>query len=204
VAVDGVNDLGPWLPLTVVQTAELLAGLRAQWWIAGGWAIDLFLGRQTRPHADTDVLVLRRDQQHVWRHLFRAGWEVWAVDRPGHLTRCRRGEILRKDAHDAWCRPNQDSPWALEVILEETLGDRWVYRRDSRATMPLREIGLKTVDGIPYLAPEVQLLFKSKSPRSKDEADFELTVAELPARRRQWLASALGTISPEHPWLARL
>ena len=30
--------------------------------IAGGWAIDLFLGRQTRPHHDLDIQILRRDQ----------------------------------------------------------------------------------------------------------------------------------------------
>jgi hypothetical protein len=96
--------------------------------------------------------------------LFRAGWEVWAVDRPGHLTRCLRGQILRTDFHDAWCRPHQDSLWALQVMIEETVGDRWVYRRDPRVSTPLREIGLKTADGIPYLAPEVQLLFKSNRP----------------------------------------
>jgi hypothetical protein len=57
-----------WKPLSVAQTADIMDGLATNWWVAGGWAIDLFLGRQTRHHADTDVLVLYRDQAEVWRH----------------------------------------------------------------------------------------------------------------------------------------
>lgn len=34
-------------------------------WIAGGQAIDLFVGTSTRAHADVDVLLLRRDQSDV-------------------------------------------------------------------------------------------------------------------------------------------
>jgi hypothetical protein len=35
------------------------------WWIAGGWAVDLFLGEQTRVHDDVDVAVLRRDEHEL-------------------------------------------------------------------------------------------------------------------------------------------
>ena len=37
-------------PMNTCQTA---------WWVAGGWALDLFLGRMTRPHHDVDVAILR-------------------------------------------------------------------------------------------------------------------------------------------------
>ena len=36
-----------------------------------------------------------------------------------------------------------------------------------------REIVHHTRDGIPYLAPELVLLFKAKHPRQKDQADFD-------------------------------
>jgi len=35
--------------------------LRAPFYFAGGWAIDLHLGRVTREHHDIDTLVMRRD-----------------------------------------------------------------------------------------------------------------------------------------------
>jgi hypothetical protein len=41
--------------------AALLAGIDSPWWIAGGWALDLFIGDQTRAHEDLDVGILRRD-----------------------------------------------------------------------------------------------------------------------------------------------
>lgn len=40
----------------------LLAALPCPWFVAGGWAIDLHLGRATRPHGDVDVAVYRHDQ----------------------------------------------------------------------------------------------------------------------------------------------
>jgi hypothetical protein len=51
-----------WEPLDVEEVSRLLAAAPFPWWISGATAIDLFLGRETRSHADLDVGVLRRDQ----------------------------------------------------------------------------------------------------------------------------------------------
>lgn len=197
-------DLTRWKPLSVPQTVELMSGLEVSWWIAGGWAIDLFLKRSTRHHVDTDVLVLRKDQVRVCRHFSRIGWQLWAADRPGHLRPIAPDEQLKSSTHDIWCRRNGDAAWALQLMLAESSGGRWLYRRDPEVSLPLSEVGFETVEGIPYVAPQVELLFKSKSPRSQDEADFTLTVPELPPAARRWLASAISRADPHHPWLARL
>ena len=42
--------------------AKAAAIAPAPWFIAGGWAIDLFLGRKTREHADVDFALSRLDQ----------------------------------------------------------------------------------------------------------------------------------------------
>jgi len=44
---------------------------------------------------------------------------------------------------------------------------------------------------VPYLAPEVQLLFKNKSDRPKDEIDATTVIPELRPQRRTWLARRL-------------
>ena len=36
---------------------DLAAGLGVRIWLDGGWAVDAWLGRQTRPHRDIDILV---------------------------------------------------------------------------------------------------------------------------------------------------
>ena len=57
-------------------------------------------------------------------------------------------------------------------MIAETIDDQWLFRRDARLCRPLSTIGRQTEDGLPYLAPEIQLLYKAKAPRPKDEADF--------------------------------
>ncbi len=81
-------SLGEWDPLTVPETAALLGDCGAPWWIAGGWAIDLQLGYDSRAHADIDVLMLRCDQHTLREHL--AGWDVYAADPPGGTGRWGR------------------------------------------------------------------------------------------------------------------
>lgn len=50
-----------WRPWTPEQTSSHLAGVGVPWCVVGGWAIDLWLGVQTRPHEDTEIAVSRED-----------------------------------------------------------------------------------------------------------------------------------------------
>lgn len=157
------NDLGTWEPLAVRELARMLAGAPFPWWVAGGWAIDLFVGRQTRRHDDLDVLVLRRDHLAV-RHALRE-WDPHAADPPGTLRPWLPGETLGADIHDVWCRAHAAAPWAFQLMLADldAPGTRWLFRRDHRITGPMAGLGRRSADGIPYLAPEVQLLIQSKA-----------------------------------------
>jgi hypothetical protein len=198
-----VADLGAWEPLTVDQVAMIFAAASFPWWIAGGWAIDLFVGHQTRPHDDLDVVFLREDQRTIQDTL--AGWDLWAADPPGSLRPWSPGELLPFHVHDVWCRRTPSAPWCLQLMLADCDGDRWLYRRDRRVSAPLSQIGRRTESGISFLSPEVQLLFKAKSPnRPKDELDFDAALPRLDRTSRQWLIGALNVVDPGHPWLARL
>jgi len=37
---------------------SVMIGFPSRWWIAGGWVLDLFLSRKTRPHADLKISIL--------------------------------------------------------------------------------------------------------------------------------------------------
>jgi aminoglycoside-2''-adenylyltransferase len=65
--------LWAWEPLHPRDLPPLLSGFDRRWWICGGWALDLFLDRETRRH-DLDVAVLRRDQLALHGHL--CGWDL--------------------------------------------------------------------------------------------------------------------------------
>ncbi len=68
---------------------------------------------------------------------------------------------------------------------------------------PLEEI-LWTQDGIDYLRPEVQLLHKAPGLRPQDQEDFEACLPLLDEAGGAWLAHALQTAHPGHPWLGSL
>jgi hypothetical protein len=181
----------------------VFAGFEAPWWIAGGYAIELAVGRAVRNHRDVDVLVLRPDQLKVQEALF--GWDLFAADPPGTLRPWRNGEILPTDVHDVWCRSNPESPWRIQVMLDDATDSEWVFRRNPAIHRPIAELGTISDDGIPYVAPEVQLLYKAQQPRAKDEADFTAVLPVLVAEQRNWLSSAIQVCyGIDHPWQSLL
>lgn len=205
--MNDAHSLGMWRPWAPAQVATLFGSLSVPWWIAGGWAIDFFLGRQTREHEDIDVLFLRRDQAAV-RALF-AGWDVQAAlppprDETWPFHAWQQGETLDSAIHDIWCRPTATQPWAIQLMVADTRDEQWLFRRMPTIVHPIPMIGCSTPEGISYLAPEIQLLYKAKGLRPKDEADFAHTLPALSTERRQWLSAALLTTHPQHPWLKRL
>ena len=202
-------DVHDWQALSVSEVTSVMHRIDVRWWIAGGWAIDLFLGRQTRPHGDIDVLVLRRDQLGVQRHL--SEWRLYKTKQPTPSKKAPwpKGEYLSRDTDifDVWVKQELGGPWRLQLMLMESEADRWVFRRDERIGGPVNELGWHTSEGTPVLRPEVQLLYKGRleGRRAKDDADFAAVLPHLTEAQRRWLGEALRLqFGDAHPWPARL
>ena len=180
---------------------RLFDGVRAPWWIAGGWGIDLWLGEQTRDHLDLDVAVLRRDQVVFWEKL--SDWDLHLATAPGVLSPWSQSAVP-EPLHAVWCRPTPESEWAFEVLLNDSQGDEWLFRRDHSVCLPLAELGSRTSDGLPFLNPEVILLYKAKNVRENDQADLLASLSRLDPEARAWLRSAIGQVHPGHEWLGVL
>ena len=54
---------------TCIKVNEWMSEFNGSWGIAGGWAIDLFIGKETRLHSDIEVALLREDQQGLKKAL---------------------------------------------------------------------------------------------------------------------------------------
>lgn len=93
--------------------------------------------------------------------------------------------------------------WFLEVLLNEHPDGRWVYRRRTAVRLPIDRLGAQR-DEVPFLRPAVVLLYKSRHPTAKDEADFRVAEPRLSRDQRSWRRHALGTCTPQPPWLALL
>jgi hypothetical protein len=180
------------------EVACLLEAAGAPWWIAGGWAIDLFCGATTRQHADLDVGILRVDVPSVRQAI--STWQVFEA-KDGRLTRLGSGRLPRREVHCLWCRPTGADRWAIELMLDEGDREMWVYRRNRAIRRSMSAAVRQTADGLPYLAPEIELLYKSKTPRDRDEMDFERTWRVLSVESRRWLHDAISLTDPRHPWL---
>ena len=79
------------------QVLSLLAGFGMPWWVAGGWAVDLFIGRLTRPHKDIEIAVFRHDQLVLQEHL--AGWSLRKVVDHRRVS-WLPGELLTLPVHE--------------------------------------------------------------------------------------------------------
>jgi Aminoglycoside-2''-adenylyltransferase len=179
-----------------------LDGCHAPWWVAGGWALDLFLGWVTRPHHDVDVAILRRDQAVVQRHL--ADWSLhWVEPRSGGKSHhWSAGEWLALPVHEI--HGTHREGMTIELLLNEAQGEIWHFRRDQRIRRPLHLVGRRSSQVIPYLAPEVVLLYKAQEFRDSDAADFAMVQDDLDAEQRTWLAQAIRRVFGDHPWLLTL
>jgi len=192
-----------WRPFSVPEVRETLKDFTSEWIIAGGCAIDLFLGRETRDHGDVDVLVKRVDQLDIQRAL--PDWDLWVADPPGTLRPWHKDEYLENGIQDVWCRRTALDPWRFQFMLFDVENENWIFKRDPSIRRPMHEAKLTTADGLHILAPEIQLLYKSKSLREKDNADFANALPQLSDEQKAWLkVNLLKVYGQTHEWLTRL
>jgi GrpB-like predicted nucleotidyltransferase (UPF0157 family) len=184
--------------------AQELADFGHLWHISGGWALDLYLGHVTRVHEDVDVVIARTDQPALYQHLTARGWRVltpvetrlepWSADT--HLDPQHHQVLALRDGA------------FIDFQLSDIDATLWHYRRAPAITQPSERIGLRSANAIPFLAPEIVLLFKSQNTsgreRLKDQGDFEQVELHLQPERRAWLLQALLATDPEHAWIQRL
>jgi hypothetical protein len=196
--VDNTHGNYRWEAWEPAEITVRLSGVDAPWCVAAGWAIDLFLGAPTRTHADLEIAV-PADRYHEIRDRL-PELEFFAVD-DGTLVPLAAGEAPAPHTHQTWVLDRPAGRWRFDVFREPADGDTWICRRDPAIRRPYREVIERTGEGIPYLAPEIALLFKAKAPRPKDEADLAAALPRLTGDRRAWLASALARVHPGHSWL---
>lgn len=193
--------LEAWDPWHPDEVARRLSGVGVPWCVVGGFAIDLFLGRETRPHEDLEIVIARADFARVRAHL--AGFALHAVG-DGEVRALAAGELPPADKHQNWVLDPRANAWRMDVMLEPGDADTWIFRRDERIRAKRAQMVATTRDGIPYLGPQGVLLYKAKNVRAKDERDFAAVVPQLGQPARDWLREAIALAHPGHAWIAGL
>jgi len=83
------------------RALQAMSGFERRWWIAGGWAVDIFLGTKTRPHADLEIAILASNQAALYHHL--SLWDL-RIAAPGAAFALWDGQQLSAPYHQIWAR----------------------------------------------------------------------------------------------------
>lgn len=176
------------------------------WAISSGWAIDLYLGRVTRLHRDVDIAISYANQLTFQQYLTQRNWKL-VTPYEGRLEPWPPHMFLELPRHQV--HAHREGAF-IDCLLTDLTNGLWHYRRDPAVVRQLDRAIMRTEHDVPYLAPELVLLFKSKNTaangraRPQDQIDFDAVIVSLEPERRAWLRWALLATEPTHPWIEQL
>jgi len=194
---------------------ELLAVCRflehfpCRWWLGGGWAIDAWLGSQSREHEDIEICVARQDQDSIFAccatwQFFTPADNQWALLPSGERLAAPRF-MLQLQRSPQTIGLTEGMPPTFEFLLNEVADEQWMFMRDPSIQLPLDHVYGRSRWGMRVTIPEIVLLHKAVYlPRPKDEHDFQRMQPHLSSAQCAWLREQISKVHPEHPWIGRL
>jgi len=175
---------------TCLKVKTIMDKFGYPWFIAGGWAIDLFLGRETRNHDDIEIGIYRKHQMQLYRYLEK--YKKYYIDnrsRVGiHEKREWNKEYLRLPIHELYVEYRD---LEIEVLLNERDNTSWIYRRNEKIKREEKKVILFTDKRIPYLCPEIVSLYKTKDIRDKDIQDIGNAYSKMNEDQKEWLVESI-------------
>jgi hypothetical protein len=192
------NAWDAWSPTKLVSR---LGYVNADWYVAGGWALDLWHGHQTRAHADLEFVVRPENVEPCRKAL--PDLEFF-IAHAGTLTHLPSTSAVPPDLWQMWGADMTSERWRVDMMIERGTPDLWVYKRDQSIHWPRTAAIRKSAAGISYLAPPIVLLFKAKHCRKKDEHDFQAALPHLASDEKADLYQWLKLLHPGHHWIPAL
>jgi len=214
-------------PFALINSlANFLDPLGVEWFVSGGWAIDIHLNRVTRERCDLDISVPFSDRLKCIEFFLKACWRIEGKLGKGFKTLRKVGDY-NDDIHYFWSFPegadfvseyvdhndnrriayNRDSQSELdyiEVFFDKIEDGNFIFRREPRVKRREQRAILQR-DNVRYLAPEVVLLFKSNKLSEKNLLDFNAAVDFLDRDALLWFTEALSLVHENsHSWLKQL
>ena len=209
------------------SAVQVLKDMNAQWCFCGGWALDLYMGKETRPHKDLDIMIFKKDLQESIKYMKSCGWRVEAPTRQGFMP-VNEENFEEFEYDNLWCmnesypmdylkvdeqgscnfyqyeREIQENVDFIEILLNICEDGCFVYRRNPAIRLDVKK-AFYDYEGLPYLAPEIVLLYKSKYLSEDNQSDFEVATSRMTDDQREWLKDSLTLeYGSDHPWVEAL
>jgi len=176
---------------------QIMHGSTFPWYIAGGWSIDLALGRKTRNHKDMDIVVYREYLQDVLDFFYK--WDI-GVAIPGE-HRLEAVLDMTSIQPPQYCLHISNGQDFVEVLITDTQDEAVIFRRNTNIKMGFADFIRTDNNNRLFVTPEWQLLFKSKDPRIEDQQDFMNSVPALSSKQKSWLCESIRKMNKNHSWI---
>lgn len=205
-------------------TNSFMNNAHIPWAICGGFALDLFLEKDIRKHSDIDVCVFEKDRDKILRYMLQNNWSVYefrgqgkvrpldatSSSETGRNLMCINGEcdivnfypcedeqlLYHEFFHTGIKEFNY-----LEFLFNTTDEEFFWFDKNQGIKRNLSKAILFN-NGIPYLAPEIVLLYKSsRSENVEYHYDFEQTYLHMDDEQKKWFSQNLDVLYPNgHIW----
>ena len=212
----------------ILECNELLKNRGFEYAFCGGHALDIHVGKTTRPHGDIDVSAYWKDRNKIIAFMQSQDWIVYEAMGSGkiHLITNTDDQKLIKlnifcvkegcsffhtnfiENDIYWCEINHSEQKKLdymEFLFNKCTVDEFIYSRNNEIRREKNKAILYKNE-IAYFAPELVLLYKSTDlTRDENRQDFDMIIKYLPDESKRWLQNALTTAFPNgHEWIERL
>ena len=210
----------------IIEANDLLKTGGFEYAFCGGQAVDLFLGYESRTHGDIDVCAFWNERDRIILYMQSQGFQVYEMLGGGRAHRITDVSNQIYEKRNIFCfkegcplvrlypLDENDCCWMeffhvgqtelnfIEFLFNDRSETLCEYARDREIK---RELGkaLLSLDGVPYMSPELCLLYKSTdTEREGYQQDFELAYTAMDEEQRDWLRNALIKLYPEgHKWI---
>lgn len=160
------------------------------WFIMGDWAIELFLGKETRIHDDIEIGIYREQQMQLLRYLEK--YKKFYIDNRSRIGKYEKKEwkkeYLRLPIREL-CIEYEGSE--IKILLNEKDDVDWIYGRNNKIKHERSNVIRYTDDRIPYLCPEIVLLYKTMEMRDKDKDYISNVFEKMNESEKKWLIDSI-------------
>ncbi|MDO8685319.1 MAG: GNAT family N-acetyltransferase [Clostridiales bacterium] len=212
----------------ITEANELLKNGSFDYAFCGGFAIELFLNRTIRKHGDIDVSAYWQDRDKIILFMQSLGWDVYEMCGGGiahHITDikhqikakrnifcfkngCSLVKLSPQDEADMYYldfdHSGQTKLDFIEFLFNNRSAEAFLYARNKNIILSISK-AIMTRSGIPYLAPELILLYKSTdTEREGYQLDYDSAMTKMTAEQKGWLQAALKAMNPSgYKWLEK-
>ena len=208
----------------LTATNDLMKNANVPWAVCGGFALDMFLDKDTRTHGDIDICVFEKDRKNIFHHMLQNNWLVYefrgngkvrpldvaSASEPGRNLMCTNGEcdIVKFYPCDEegllwyeFFHTGIKEFYYLEFLFNTIAENNFVFDKNKGIHREISKAILFN-EGIPFLAPEIVLLYKStQSEKAEYNFDFQQVFSHMNNEQKSWFSQSLDVLYPGgHMW----